>query len=121
MSQQKIGFLVLRLSMAGVYLYFGFSQLFDGVNWVSLVPAWVYNLLHVPPAMVVLGNGLFEVIAATLLAIGLWVGPLAILLALHLFFIALTFGITPIGVRDLGLSLATFSLFFLSRKEAQIT
>ena len=119
MSQHnKIGLLILRLSMAGVYLYFGFSQLFDSVNWVSLVPTWAYNLLHVPPAMVVLGNGLFEVIAATLLALGVWVGPLAILLALHLFFIALTFGISPIGVRDFGLTRATLSLFFLSREEA---
>lgn len=106
---------MLRLSMAGVYLYFGFSQLFDSVAWTSLVPEWAYNMLHVPPAMVVMGNGLFEVVLATLLAAGVWVGPIAILLALHLFLIALTFGLTPIGVRDLGLAFATLSIFFLHR------
>lgn len=117
MTHHHIGTLVLRLSMAGVYVYFGFSQLFDAVAWTSLVPAWAYNLLHVPPAMVVLGNGLFEVVLGTLLAAGVWVGPIAVLLALHLFFIAATFGISPLGVRDFGLALATFSLFFLSREE----
>ncbi len=116
MTQQQIGSLILRLSMAGVYLYFGFSQLFDGAKWVSIVPEWVYNLLNVPPAMIVLGNGVFEVILGTLLAIGVWVGPIAIILAIHLFFIATTFEFSPTGIRDFGLSLATLSLFFLYRK-----
>jgi uncharacterized membrane protein YphA (DoxX/SURF4 family) len=68
MQQEKIGLLMLRLAMAAVYLYFGFSQLFDGINWVGIVPEWAVNLVHLPPAMIVLGNGLMEVVLGTLLA-----------------------------------------------------
>jgi uncharacterized membrane protein YphA (DoxX/SURF4 family) len=117
MSHKHIGTLVLRLAMAGVYLYFGFSQLFDSVAWTGLVPMWASDMMHVPPAMIVLGNGAFEVVAGALLAAGFWAGPVAVLLAIHLFFIATTFGFSPVGVRDFGLSLATLSLFFLSKEE----
>ena len=113
MIKEDIGRVILRLAMAGVYLFFGFSQLFNGIQWVSLVPDWAVNLLHIPPAMIVFGNGLLELVLGTLLVVGVWVGPVAILLALHLFVIATGFGFSPLGVRDFGLSLATFSLYFL--------
>jgi len=116
MSNEKIGLLILRLGMAAVFLFFGFSQLFDGINWVGIVPEWAVNLVHLPPAMIVLGNGLFEVVFGTLLALGLFVRPIAVLLALHLLVIAAGFGLTPIGVRDFGLTLATLSLAFLEKK-----
>jgi putative oxidoreductase len=116
-QHEKIGRLLLRLSMAGVYLFFGFSQLFDGVNWVGYVPEWASNLVHLPPAMLVLGNGLFEVVLGTLLAAGFFIRPIAILLAIHLFVIATSFGFTPIGARDFGLALATLSIAFLIGEE----
>ncbi len=123
MTQEKNGLLILRIGLAGVFLYFGFSQLFDGVNWVGIVPGWAVNLAHLPPAMIVLGNGLFEVVLATLLIVGLWVRPVAVLLALHLLVIATGFGFSPTGVRDLGLAVATLSLAFLvpSREKSGAT
>ena len=117
MTQEKIGLLILRFGLSGVYLFFGFSQLFNGIDWVGIVPQWAVNLLHLPPAMIILGNGLFEVVLATLLIIGLWTRPIAVLLAVHLFVIASGFGFTPTGVRDLGLTLATLSLAFLGEGE----
>lgn len=121
-KRETAGLHILRLAMAGVYLFFGFSQLFDGVNWTSLVPMWASNLIHLPPAMIVLANGLFEVVLGSLLAAGLFVTPIAILLALHLFVIALGFGFNPIGVRDFGLSFATLALgFFEHGKKPEAT
>jgi uncharacterized membrane protein YphA (DoxX/SURF4 family) len=120
MSQEKIGLLILRLGMAAVYLFFGFSQLFDSVAWVAIVPEWAVTLAHLPPAMIVLGNGLVEVVLGTLLAVGFFVRPVAILLSLHLLVIAAGFGFTPIGVRDLGLSLATLSLAFFEERKKEI-
>ncbi len=117
MTNNERGFLILRLSLAIVFLWFGFSQLMDGVNWVYLVPEWAVNIIHLPPAMIVLGNGLFEVVAGTLLAMGFFVRPIAVLLALHLALIAFELGLTPVGVRDFGLTMATLSLAFLFKNE----
>ncbi len=114
MTQIQKGTYLLRLGMAGVYLWFGFSQLFDSLNWVSFVPEWASSLLHLSPSMIVLGNGLFEVTAATLLAMNFFVRPVAILLSLHLLVIAFGLRTSPTGIRDFGLTIATFSLFFLS-------
>lgn len=108
------GFTILRLGLAAVFLWFGFSQLMDGVSWVSWVPEWAVNLLHIPPAMIVLLNGSLEVIDGALLAINRGVRIAALLLGMHLVIITASIGLTPIGVRDFGLTMATFALFFLA-------
>jgi uncharacterized membrane protein YphA (DoxX/SURF4 family) len=113
MNKQQAGLLVLRYGLAAMFLWFGFSQLFDSLNWVGWVPEWASALLHIPPAMIVLANGTFEVIAGMLLAAGLFVRPVAILLALHLALITVEIGLTAIGVRDFGLTVATVSLALL--------
>ena len=107
------GVCILRLGLALLFLWFGFSQLIDSINWVGWVPEWAVNILHIPPAMIVLLNGAFEVVAGTLLAMGLWVRLFSALLALHLLVLVFEIGPTPIGVRDFGLMMATFALCFL--------
>ena len=116
MTQHEWGLTILRLGLAVVFLWFGFSQLFDGVAWVSWVPEWATALIPIPPAMIVLLNGLLEVILGTLLAANILVRPIALLLTLHLALITFEIGATAIGVRDLGLTLATLALFFLTPK-----
>lgn len=116
MTQTQTGLLILRLGLASVFLWFGFSQLFDGLNWVSWVPEWAVNFLNLPPAMIVLGNGLLEVVLGSLLALGLWVRITAIILAIHLATIIIEVGLTAIGVRDFGLMMATIALAFLGKK-----
>jgi uncharacterized membrane protein YphA (DoxX/SURF4 family) len=56
-------------------------------------------------------NGWLEVILGLLLLLGIWVRPVALVLALNLFSIASTFGLAPTGVRDFGLAITTFSIF----------
>ncbi len=107
---RPLGMHVLRLGLAFVFLWFGFSQLFDSLTWVSLVPDWAVALLHLPPAMIVLANGVFEVTLATLLAGGFFVRTIAFILALHLLPITLDFGLIPTGVRDFGLVVAACAL-----------
>ena len=115
MPSNQIGFLILRLAMAGVYLYFGFSQLFDPSAWTGIVPEWATSLSHMSAASLVLGNGILEVVLGSLLALGLLVVPVSVILSIHLFVIALEFGLTPVGVRDFGLAFATLSIAFLSK------
>ena len=109
-SRQKFGIHLLRLGLAGVFLWFGFSQLFNSLIWVAVVPEWVVNIFHLPPAMIVMGNGLFEIILGSLLAMGFFTRIIAFVFAIHLIPIALNFGLTATGIRDFGLAIASFSL-----------
>ncbi len=121
MTTQDWGILVLRLGLAAVFLWFGFSQLLDGVNWVSWVPEWAVNTLNIPPAMIVLLNGAFEVIAGGLLAFNILTRWVALALALHLVVITIEIGLTAIGVRDFGLTMATFALVILTYRKTAVT
>ncbi|HWO07401.1 MAG TPA: DoxX family protein [Candidatus Paceibacterota bacterium] len=113
MTHQEIGYHILRLGLAALFLWFGFSQLLDGVNWVSWVPEWAVNLVGLPPALIVLLNGAFEVVAGALIALNLFTRWAALLLALHLAVITFDIGLNAIGVRDFGLTMATLALVFL--------
>lgn len=116
MTHQEIGYTILRLGLAALFLWFGFSQLLDSVNWVSWVPEWAVSLLHIPPAMIVLANGAFEVIAGGLIALNIFTRWAAFALAAHLAIITFDIGANAIGVRDFGLTMATLALFFFEQK-----
>jgi uncharacterized membrane protein YphA (DoxX/SURF4 family) len=114
MSQQEIGYHILRFGLAAVFLWFGFSQLLDGLNWVSWVPEWAVEVLHISPAMIVLLNGAFEVVLGGLLACNVLTRWAALALALHLAVITIEIGLNEIGVRDFGLMVATLALALLT-------
>ncbi len=104
---------MLRYGLALVFLYFGFSQLFDGIHRVAFVPDWIVQLVHLPPAMIVLANGAFEVVCGVLFILGIGVPYIALVLALHMAAIVGFIGINPIGVRDFGITIATIALGLL--------
>jgi len=116
-SRQKFGIHLLRLGLAGVFLWFGFSQLIDSLRWVAIVPEWAVNLLHLPPAMIVMANGLFEVVLAGILAMGFFVRVTSCVLGLHLILIAFDFGFTATGIRDIGLVVSAFALSLMYTKD----
>ena len=109
-SRLSFGSHLLRLGISAVFLWFGFSQLLDSLRWVSVVPAWAVELVHLPPAMIVLGNGAFEVVLGTLIATNVLVRIPALILALHLIPIALDFGNTATAIRDYGLVVSALTL-----------
>ena len=116
-NQHQWGIIILRLGLAALFLWFGFSQLLDGLNWVSWVPEWAVNILHIPPAMIVLLNGAFEVVAGSLLALNLFTRWAALALALHLLVLVFDIGLTAIGVRDFAIMMATFALVFFHEEQ----
>ena len=108
-DKKTIGLLILRLTLAFVFLWFGFSQWSDAALWVSFVPTWMTNIINA--GTLVYLNGTFEIIAGIMLALGILPRLVAALLGLHLLFISLSIGLTSAtGVRDIGLALATISL-----------
>lgn len=81
---------------------------------------WAVDLAHLPPAMIVMANGFFEIILGSLLAMGFFVRIVSFILGLHLLVIAFDFGITATGVRDLGLAISSIAFSLLYTKEKSI-
>lgn len=101
---------VLRLGLAILYLWFGFSEITNVAAWTSWVPAWAVSLTGLSAAQIVLLNGAFEIAAGALLAIGLWVRFVGTLLALHMLLLVVEIGLGPIGMRDLTIAFATIAM-----------
>ncbi|MBR9703328.1 DoxX family protein [Candidatus Woesearchaeota archaeon] len=110
-KHKHIGTIIVRISMALVFLYFGFSQLLQPARFVGWLPPEA-SLIPISGTTLILFNGVFEVVFGTLLIVGAYTRISAALLGLHLFMISLTMGFTQTAVRDIGLALATLSIVF---------
>jgi|SRR3989338_879605 len=107
------GTFVLRIGLSILFLWFGFSQFLDQSAWISWVPQWAMNLTGLEAEMIVLLNGGFEIAFGVLLALGLYIRPVALVLVLHHAMIIFDIGPTAIGIRDFGLMMATLALAFM--------
>ncbi len=114
---EKFALPVLRFGIAALFLWFGLSQLTAPGEWVSWVPAWPTTLFGLGPTTVVLLNGTFETILGAALAAGFFVRWVALLLSLHLFFLAYEIGYNDIGVRDFALAVSTLALSMFDADE----
>ncbi len=101
---------VLRIGLAALFLWFGFSQFFDPGSWMSWVPAWAPAFSGMSVYNIVIFNGAFEIIAGAALAFGALTRWIALLLALHMLIITVEIGMTPIGVRDFAITMSTLAL-----------
>jgi len=100
--------LTLRVGLAFVFIWFGWSGLTNPTMWVGLVPAWTamfgsaYNL--------VLIHGAFELILGLTLLFGFYTRLSAALLLLSLLQTLTILGWGAVMVRDIGLTLALLSI-----------
>jgi len=101
---------ILRIGIAGVVIWFGFSQILDQTMWQSFIPDWAISLSGLSAITLVKINGIFEVIAGTLLVYGVWVRILAGLLFVHMLGIVSILGTSPTGMRDVGIAVALLSV-----------
>lgn len=106
----ELGIFVLRIGLAVLFLWFGFSQFLDQSAWISWVPEWAMNLTGLEAEMIVLLNGGFEIAFGVLLALGLYIRPAAALLGLHLALITFEIGLNSVGLRDFAIMAASFAL-----------
>ena len=109
--------LVLRLGIAVVFLWFGFSQIKNPAGWTRMVPEYAQNLFPGSVNTMIMFNGIFEVVLASLLLLGLFTRTVSLLLSIHLFHITTIVGYGATGARDFALFLATLSIFFKGADE----
>ncbi len=103
---------ILRIGLAGVFLWFGINQIIDPSAWFGYIPQSIVSLTGMTVATLVHYNALFEILAGTMLLLGLFTRVVAFILFLHILDISLVVGLNDsIGIRDLGLSVATFVIF----------
>lgn len=113
-TQGLHGVSILRLGLAGLLLWFGFSELANVAAWSIWVPQWAQSMSGLSAETIVVINAWFEIAFGLLLAIGVKVRLIAAILAAHLAIIAFDIGIADAtGIRDLALALATLALVFL--------
>ena len=100
--------LTLRVGLAFVFIWFGWSGLTNPTMWVGLVPAWTamfgsaYNL--------VLIHGAFELVLGLTLLFGFYTRLSATLLLISLLQSLTILGWGAVMVRDIGLTLALISI-----------
>ncbi len=102
---------ILRLGMSGVFLWFGINQIVDPTAWIGFIPDAIVKLTGMSALTIVHYNAFFEIIAGSMLLLGFLTRFIAFILFLHLLDIAFTVGLDSIGIRDLGLAVATLVIF----------
>lgn len=107
---ERYSSLVLRVGLAFVFLWFGYSQVSGPENWVGLIPSFVTNMTGLSAHTFVLLNGSLELVAALLLLLGIFTRVVSFLLFLHMISIVFDLGLTLIGVRDIGIATACLAL-----------
>ena len=102
---------ILRISMSLVFIWFSISQFQAPTSWTGFVPEFATNLSGLDAKTLVLAHAVFEMIFGISLLIGIYTRFVAFLLAIHLLAISFSLGYNAIAIRDLGLSVATISVF----------
>lgn len=102
---------LLRSAIGIVFLWFGFSQLKNPAQWVRMVPEYASGMMPFSVNTLIYLHGIFEIIFAILLLLGLYTRLSSGLLALNLLHITTIVGYGPTGARDLALALAAIAIF----------
>ena len=109
--------LVLRISIAIVLLWFGFSQLKNPAQWTRMMPDYIHIIFPFSKATLIYMNGAVEIILAAVLLLGLWTRVSSALITLHLLHITTIVGYGAVGARDLALAIAALAIFLYGPDE----
>ena len=101
---------ILRIGLSLVFLYFGIQQVLHTSQWTGFVPEFATKFF-LSAGNIIMLNATLEIVLGIFLIAGIYTRASALILSIHLFMIALSIGFVPIGVRDFGLSIATFVIF----------
>lgn len=106
----------LRLGLAAVFIWFGVDKFLDPQYWLSSwVPQRALSLaskIGVSGMDVVYASGVFELLVGASVLSNIFIKIFSVLAIVFLVTVLLTFGISEVLIRDVGLIGGFFSLLF---------
>lgn len=111
-----ISYLILRLSLAFVFLWFGIDKFIHPNYWINAwIPAWFVRILNnfgIEVLSFIYINGIFEVTVGISFILNLFLKVIGFFAVLFLIAVILTNGLNEITVRDIGLFGGILTLLF---------
>ncbi|PIN89025.1 hypothetical protein COU60_05110 [Candidatus Pacearchaeota archaeon CG10_big_fil_rev_8_21_14_0_10_34_76] len=101
---------LVRYAIGIVFLLIGISQLTNPVIWTAYLPE-SFAVSGIALNSIVSFTGIFNTLVGLLLILGLLVRTASAVAALHLISVIIILGYNDVSIRDLGLLLATISIF----------
>lgn len=122
LNSLRTSHLILRLSLAFVFLWFGVDKFVHPDYWINAwVPLWflaVLDRINLEAVKFIYLNGIFEVVLGLGLVFNIFVKGFAFLAVLFLAAVMLSTGFNEVIVRDMGLiGIALALLFWNGRKK----
>jgi uncharacterized membrane protein YphA (DoxX/SURF4 family) len=112
----RISNLILRLSLAGVFLWFGIDKFFHPMDWINAwVPSSVVDvasIFHISDHAIVYGIGVVELLIGISMISNMFVDFFALIAVILLVITSLFHGSNEILVRDLGIAGGLLALVF---------
>lgn len=112
----KTSYLLLRIGLAIVFVWFGIHQLLVPGQWTAWIPEWFLSLGLVDAITFIRIHAAINVVFGILLGLGKYTRWVAAAVALWLFDIIVVNGFTLETTRDIGLLCAALALVFLPIK-----
>ncbi|HLC53423.1 MAG TPA: DoxX family membrane protein [Candidatus Nanoarchaeia archaeon] len=105
--------IVVRYAVGIVFLLLGIDQIIDPAGWTGYLPLDIVSALpfHLTATQFMFYNGLFDTLIGLLLLAGIFVRIVSAVAVLHLLGVIVTLGYNDLAIRDIGLLLASFSVF----------
>ena len=115
----RISHLVLRLSLAIVFLWFGIDKFFNPAYWLNAwIPDFVINLatvFYVSANTIIYGIGVIELLVGISLVSNMFVDFFALIAVAFLIIISLFHGFNEVLIRDVGIIGGLLALIFWPR------
>ncbi|MEK7151627.1 MAG: DoxX family membrane protein [Patescibacteria group bacterium] len=106
-TSSKFSYLVLRLGLAVVFLWFGIDKIFHPVYWLNAwVPDSIESLIlrfNIGLTEFVYLNGIFEMLVGLSLITGIFIRALSILAIIFLINVVIFVGISEVTIRDVAI------------------
>ncbi len=107
LNSLRTSHLILRLSLALVFLWFGVDKFINPDYWINAwVPLWflaVLERLNMEPVKFIYLNGIFEIVIGLGLVFNIFVKTFSFLAVLFLAAVMLSSGFNEVIIRDFGL------------------
>lgn len=116
LNSLRISHLILRVSFAFVFLWFGIDKFVHPDYWINAwVPLWflaILERLNMEPVKFIYLNGIFEIVVSLGLVFNILVKTFSFLAVLFLAAVMLSVGFNEVIIRDVGLIGIGLALIF---------